>query len=82
MSALKTLAAATISAAMMATASAAPVAQTETVKVEVTESQIDEIGGVIYSQIQKWKSRNLRSMRLAASFIRRFIQDAPTARFA
>ena len=51
MSALKTLAAATISAAMMATANAAPVAQTETLKVEVTESQIDEIGGVIYSQI-------------------------------
>lgn len=40
MSALKTLAAATISAAMMATANAAPVAQTETLKVEVTESQI------------------------------------------
>lgn len=64
MSALKTLAAATISAAMMATANAAPVAQTETLKVEVTESQIDEIGGVIYSQIHSRRANRALRMTL------------------
>nr|WP_283162550.1 alpha/beta hydrolase [Parasutterella secunda] len=40
----------------------APVAQTESMKVEVTEHQIDEIGGVIYSQIQSRRSN--RAMRM------------------
>ena len=48
---LKTVALAAISGLMASGACAqAPVAQTESMKVEVTEHQIDEIGGVIYSQ--------------------------------
>lgn len=60
---LKTVALATISGLMASGACAqAPVAQTESMKVEVTEHQIDEIGGVIYSQIQSRRSN--RAMRM------------------
>lgn len=60
---LKTVALAAISGLMASGACAqAPVAQTESMKVEVTEHQIDEIGGVIYSQIQSLRSN--RAMRM------------------
>ena len=60
---LKTAALAAISGLMASGACAqAPVAQTESMKVEVTEHQIDEIGGVIYSQIQSRRSN--RAMRM------------------
>ena len=60
---LKTVALAAISGLMASGACAqAPVAQTESMKVEVTEHQIDEIGGVIYSQIQSCRSN--RAMRM------------------
>lgn len=60
---LKTVALAAISGLMASGACAqAPVAQTEGMKVEVTEHQIDEIGGVIYSQIQSRRSN--RAMRM------------------
>ena len=60
---LKTVALAAISGLMASGACAqAPVAQTESLKVEVTEHQIDEIGGVIYSQIQSRRSN--RAMRM------------------
>ena len=60
---LKTVALAAISGLMASGACAqAPVAQTESMKVEVTEHQIDEIGGVIYSQIQPRRSN--RAMRM------------------
>ena len=60
---LKTVALAAISGLMANGACAqAPVAQTESMKVEVTEHQIDEIGGVIYSQIQSRRSN--RAMRM------------------
>lgn len=60
---LKTIALAAISGLMASGACAqAPVAQTESMKVEVTEHQIDEIGGVIYSQIQSRRSN--RAMRM------------------
>ena len=60
---LKTVALAAISGLMASGACAqAPVAQTESMKVEVSEHQIDEIGGVIYSQIQSRRSN--RAMRM------------------
>lgn len=60
---LKTVSLAAISGLMASGACAqAPVAQTESMKVEVTEHQIDEIGGVIYSQIQSRRSN--RAMRM------------------
>ena len=60
---LKTVALAAISGLMASGACAqAPVAQTESMKVEFTEHQIDEIGGVIYSQIQSRRSN--RAMRM------------------
>lgn len=60
---LKTVALAAISGLMASGVCAqAPVAQTESMKVEVTEHQIDEIGGVIYSQIQSRRSN--RAMRM------------------
>lgn len=60
---LKTVALAAISGLMASGACAqALVAQTESMKVEVTEHQIDEIGGVIYSQIQSRRSN--RAMRM------------------
>lgn len=60
---LKTVALAAISGLMASGACAqAPVAQTKSMKVEVTEHQIDEIGGVIYSQIQSRRSN--RAMRM------------------
>lgn len=60
---LKTVALAAISGLAASGACAqAPVAQTESMKVEVTEHQIDEIGGVIYSQIQSRRSN--RAMRM------------------
>lgn len=60
---LKTVALAAISGLMASGACAqAPLAQTESMKVEVTEHQIDEIGGVIYSQIQSRRSN--RAMRM------------------
>lgn len=60
---LKTVALAAISGLVASGACAqAPVAQTESMKVEVTEHQIDEIGGVIYSQIQSRRSN--RAMRM------------------
>ena len=60
---LKTVALAAISGLMASGACAqAPVAQTESLKVEVTEHQIDEIGGVISSQIQSRRSN--RAMRM------------------
>lgn len=60
---LKTVALAAISGLMASGASAqAPLAQTQTMKVEVSEHQIDEIGGVIYSQIQSRRSN--RAMRM------------------
>lgn len=60
---LKTVALAAISGLMASGACAqAPVARTESMKVEVTEHQIDEIGGVIYSQIQSRRSN--RAMRM------------------
>lgn len=60
---LKTVALAAISGLMASGACAqAPVAQTESMKVEVTEHQLDEIGGVIYSQIQSRRSN--RAMRM------------------
>lgn len=60
---LKTVALAAISGLMASGACAqAPFAQTESMKVEVTEHQIDEIGGVIYSQIQSRRSN--RAMRM------------------
>ncbi|MDM8227350.1 alpha/beta hydrolase [Parasutterella secunda] len=60
---LKTVALAAISGLMASGACAqAPVAQTEIMKVEVTEHQIDEIGGIIYSQIQSRRSN--RAMRM------------------
>lgn len=60
---LKTVALAAISGLMASGACAqAPVAPTESMKVEVTEHQIDEIGGVIYSQIQSRRSN--RAMRM------------------
>lgn len=60
---LKTVALAAISGLLASGACAqAPVAQTESMKVEVTEHQIDEIGGVIYSQIQSRRSN--RAMRM------------------
>lgn len=60
---LKTIALAAIGGLMASGACAqAPVAQTESLKVEVTEHQIDEIGGVIYSQIQSRRSN--RAMRM------------------
>lgn len=60
---LKTVALAAISGLMASGACAqAPVAQTESMKVEVTEHQIDGIGGVIYSQIQSRRSN--RAMRM------------------
>lgn len=60
---LKTVALAAISGLMASGACAqAPVAQTESMKVEVTKHQIDEIGGVIYSQIQSHRSN--RAMRM------------------
>lgn len=60
---LKTVALAAISGLMASGACAqAPVAQTESMKVEVTEHQIDEIGCVIYSQIQSRRSN--RAMRM------------------
>ena len=60
---MKTVALAAISGLMASGACAqAPVAQTESMKVEVTEHQIDEIGGVIYSQIQSRRSN--RAMRM------------------
>ena len=60
---LKTVALAAISGLMASGACAqAPVAQTESMKVGVTEHQIDEIGGVIYSQIQSRRSN--RAMRM------------------
>ena len=60
---LKTVALAAISGLMASGACAqAPVTQTESMKVEVTEHQIDEIGGVIYSQIQSRRSN--RAMRM------------------
>lgn len=63
MTKLKTVALAAISGLMASGACAqAPVAQTESMKVEVTEHQIDEIGGVIYSQIQSRRSN--RAMRM------------------
>lgn len=62
---LKTVALAAISGLMASGACAqAPVAQTESMKVEVTEHQIDEIGGVIYSQIQSRRSNRAMSMTL------------------
>lgn len=60
---LKTVALAAISSLMASGASAqAPLAQTQTMKVEVSQHQIDEIGGVIYSQIQSRRSN--RAMRM------------------
>lgn len=60
---LKTVALAAISGLLASGACAqAPVAQTKSMKVEVTEHQIDEIGGVIYSQIQSRRSN--RAMRM------------------
>ena len=60
---LKTVALAAISGLMASGACAqAPLAQIESMKVEVTEHQIDEIGGVIYSQIQSRRSN--RAMRM------------------
>lgn len=60
---LKTVALAAISGLMASGACAqAPVAQTESMKVEVSQHQIDEIGGVIYSQIQSRRSN--RAMRM------------------
>lgn len=60
---LKTVALAAISGLMASGACAqAPLAQTQTMKVEVSEHQIDEIGGVIYSQIQSRRSN--RAMRM------------------
>ena len=60
---LKTVALAAISGLVASGACAqAPVAQTESMKVEVTEHQIDEIGDVIYSQIQSRRSN--RAMRM------------------
>lgn len=60
---LKTVALAAINGLMASGACAqAPVAQTESMKVEVSEHQIDEIGGVIYSQIQSRRSN--RAMRM------------------
>lgn len=60
---LKTVALAAIGGLMASGACAqAPIAQTESMKVEVTEHQIDEIGGVIYSQIQSRRSN--RAMRM------------------
>ena len=60
---LKTVALAAISGLMASGASAqAPLAQTQTMKVEVSQHQIDEIGGVIYSQIQSRRSN--RAMRM------------------
>lgn len=60
---LKTVALAAISGLMASGACAqAPVAQTESMKVEVSEHQIDEIGGVIYAQIQSRRSN--RAMRM------------------
>lgn len=60
---LKTVALVAISGLMASGACAqTPVAQTESMKVEVTEHQIDEIGGVIYSQIQSRRSN--RAMRM------------------
>lgn len=60
---LKTVALAAISGLMASGACAqTPVAQAESMKVEVTEHQIDEIGGVIYSQIQSRRSN--RAMRM------------------
>lgn len=62
---LKTVALAAISGLMASGACAqAPVAQTESMKVEVTEHQIDEIGGVIYSQIQSRRSNRAMHMTL------------------
>lgn len=60
---LKTVALAAISGLMASGASAqTPLAQTQTMKVEVSQHQIDEIGGVIYSQIQSRRSN--RAMRM------------------
>ena len=60
---LKTVALAAISGLMASGACAqAPLAQTQTMKVAVSEHQIDEIGGVIYSQIQSRRSN--RAMRM------------------
>ena len=60
---LKTVALAAISGLMASGAGAqAPLAQTQTMKVEVSQHQIDEIGGVIYSQIQSRRSN--RAMRM------------------
>lgn len=60
---LKTIALAAISGLMASGASAqTPLAQTQTMKVEVSQHQIDEIGGVIYSQIQSRRSN--RAMRM------------------
>lgn len=60
---LKTVALAAISGLMASgTCAQAPLAQIESMKVEVTEHQIDEIGGVIYSQIQSRRSN--RAMRM------------------
>lgn len=62
---LKTAALAAISGLMASGACAqAPVAQTESMKVKVTEHQIDEIGGVIYSQIQSRRSNRAMHMTL------------------
>lgn len=62
---LKTVALVAISGLMASGACAqAPVAQTESMKVEVTEHQIDEIGGVIYSQIQSRRSNRAIRMTL------------------
>ena len=72
---LKTVALAAISGLMASGACAqAPVAQTESMKVEVTEHQIDEIGGVIYSQIQSRRSN--RAMRMTL-FVPRTAEKKP-----
>lgn len=64
MTKLKKMALATVASSLIATGACAqtPIAKTETLKVEVTEYQIDEIGGVLYSQIQSRRAN--RAMRM------------------
>ena len=64
MGTLKIFALTAAAAALMSTAWAAPAsqAQSETMRVEVTENQIDEIGNVIYSQIRSKRAN--RTMRM------------------
>ena len=64
MGTLKIFALTAAAAALMSTAWAAPAsqAQSETMRVEVTENQIDEIGSVIYSQIRSKRAN--RTMRM------------------